>query len=515
MATLINIGGEHKDVLPLIYKETEWVQCIPWVFSDGMWRRTYDPGFVNLVTNSRLINGTDVSVSQGKISGVTPIGWTLGTMTAGSSYSTLSFADEEQVKSVRFISEQSRHYYITRISVEEGNTYTASAMIEQLGVRNGRKVLSVTGETASIEIDVDFDISKNMKLGRNEIQFYARTSGIVQFRIGACVDGQGDGDVTISRPQITKSFMDIPWQPTPIIAPYYGVTLLESYIESKDVLSYGDGEYSFDMTIRIEKDFNRPIMLFGRNESSGFSGLGFDERNMFVYRSGIRDRSAALSKHIPINRLIGLKIIWHKSGNYVSDIRLYLNGELIGRIPTTLYSGNIDCLFGYSGNRTTNLTVQSFNLKLKELHAFNVDEGKGNQLFDRNTDESFRIYGTEFIDFVWIQDMSPPIIITDTFDQVADIGSQVRFYADATFYLNAQWYKNDSILVGATGPELYINSVSSKDYGEYFCVFQNEFGSVKTSIARLKSPSDRSERMATEDGQYILTEDGIIILTEA
>lgn len=515
MATLINIGGQHRDVLPLIYKETDWVQCIPWVFSDGMWRRTYDPGFVNLVTNSRLINGTDVSVSQGKVSGVTPIGWALGSMSVGAGYSASSFTDEEQVKSIRFVSEQSRHYYITRVSVEEGNTYTASAMIEQLGIKNSRKVLAVYEETASIEIDVDFDISKNMKLGRNEIQFYARTSGIVQFRIGAGVDGQGDGDVTISRPQITKSFMDIPWQPTPIIAPYYGVTLLGSFIDTKEILSYSDGEYSFDMTIRVEQDFNRAIMLFGRNESAGFSGVGFDERNMFVYRSGVRDRSAALSKPIPVKRLIGLKVIWHKTGNYVSDIRFYLNGELIGRIPTTLYSGNIDCLFGYLNNRTTNLTIQSFSLKLRELHAFNVDEGEGNKLFDRNTGQDVGIYGTELVDFAWIQDMSPPIILTDTFDQVADLGSQVRFYADATFYLNAQWYKNDSILVGATGPELTIDSVKESDYAEYYCVFQNEFGSVKTSIARLKSPSDRSERMATEDGQYITTEDGIIILTEA
>lgn len=515
MASLIKVEGKHREVLPLIFDGEDWVSSIPWVFADGMWRRTYDPGFVNTIPNSRLINGTDITVSQGKVIGVTPVGWTLGTMSTGSSYSVSNFTEENQVKNIRFVSEQSRHYYITRVQVEAGATYTASAMIEQLGVKNQRKVLQVQGDTASIDIDVDFDITKQMKLGRNSIQFYARTSGTVIFRMGACVDAQGDADVTISRPQITKSFIDMDWQPTPIVAPFYGINMLNSYLFPKEVLQYSDGEYSFDMTIKIEEHQSRPIMLFGRHETSGFSGVAFDNDNLYVYRSGLKDKESKLGKEIPIKRLIGLKVVWKKSGNYISDIRFYLNSELIARITSTLYSGNIDCIFGYQNNRTTNITIQSFSIILGKIYSYNVDEGTGNILKDRTGKELLTIAGQEFSDFVWVKDSSPPIVITDAVDQVADVGAYVRFFADATFYLSAQWYRNEEKITGANSPEFVISSITEADYGSYYCEFQNEYGKVRTSIVRLKSPTDRSLRIITEDNTVLMTENEHILLTEA
>lgn len=514
MASFVYHNGEHRDVLPLINDGTDWQTCIPWVFSNDMWRRTIDPGFVNLITNSRMIHGTDISVSQGKISGFTPVGWTLGTMTTGSSYSASNFTQEEQVKSVRFVSEQSRHYYITRVQVEAGNIYSASAFIEQIGTRNQRKVLAIVGESASIEIDVDFPISKEIKLGQNCIQFYARTSGTVQLRVGAGVDAAGDADVTISRPQITRSFEVIEWQPTPIVAPFYGINMVDSYLTPSKLLTYSDGEYSLDVTLRVENRFSRPVMLFGRNESQGFSGIGFDEHSVYVYRDGYQDRFANLSKPIPTKRLIGLKVIWRKSGNYVSDIRFYLNSELIGRIPSSLYSGNIDSVFGYEQNRSTNLTIQSFNIKLNKLLAYNVDEGQGNIIEDRNNDITMKLFGDEHSNFIWVSDMSPPIIIVDTFDQSATIGEQVRFYADATFYLTAQWYHDDVAIPNANSSELTINSVTENDFGVYYCEFQNEFGKTRTSSARLKDPNDHTLRISTEDGMILTTEDDSILITE-
>lgn len=514
MASLISIQGKHREVLPLINDGTDWVSCIPWVFTEGMWRRTIDPGFVNLVNNSRLIHGTDINVSQGKVSGVTPLSWTLGSMSTGSGYSMSYFTQEEQIKSIRFVAEQSRHYYISRIQVEAGVVYTASAIVEQLGIRNQRKVLSIVGETAVVDIEVDFPTSKMTTLGRNSIQFTARTSGIVQFRIGASVDSMGDADVTISKPQVTSSYSDIEWQPTPIVAPFYGVTLLDSYVYPKELITYSDGEYSIDVTMRVEHNFNGSIMLFGRRENTGFSGIGFDADNLYVYRAGIQDRSAHISKNIPVGRLFGLKMIWKKTGNYVNDIRLYLNGELVSRIASTLYSGNIDSLFGYDNNRTSNLTIQTFSLRLNKLHAYNVDEGSGNMLEDRANNTPLYLRGDEFLDFVWVGDMSPPIIIMNTFDQSASIGDNIRFYADATFYLKAQWFKDDVAIPDADSPEYTIDSVKESDYGMYYCEFQNEFGKVRTSVARLKNPNDHTKRIMTENNLVITTEDGQIIITE-
>lgn len=505
--------GRYKDVLPLIHNGEDWITCIPWIFSKGLWRRLYDPGFVNIITNSRLINGTDVSVTQGKVSGVTPVGWTLSTITAGSSYSISNFTQEEQVKNIRFVSEQSRHFYVTRFQVEAGETYTASANIERINVKNPRKSLQVLGETASIEIDVDFLPTSQMQLGRNSIHFTARTSGIVQFRMGACVDASGDADIIISRPQVTRSFMNMEWQPTPIVPPFYGVNLINSYMSSK-LITYSDGEYNIDATIKLESNRDRPNMLFGRDEQSGFSGIAFDEDKMYLYSSGRREKEVTFSKSIPLKRLVGIKVIWKKSGNYVSDVRFYLNSELIGRIQSTMYSGNIDSLFGYQGNKTTNLTVQSFSMQLDSMYMFNLDEGEGFVIKDRQG-HSLTLYGNEFIDFVWVRDSSVPIIITDATDQSAEIGEYARFFADATFYISAQWFKDGNPIPNATSSEYFIQSVSESDYGTYQCVFQNEYGKESTSLVRLKSTTDKSMRLLTERNDILTTEDGTIILTEA
>lgn len=514
MASLIKTANGFEEAVPNIFKDGAWLPAMAWVFQGGLWRRTFDPGFVNLLNNSRLLNGTDVNVNQGKIVGITPVDWTLGTINAGSSYSYSSFTPLEQVKSYRFVSEQSRHYYISRFQVTAGESYIVSADVLEIAIKNDLKVLGVQGETASIEIDVDFPSSRNMHLGINSISFTARTSGIVQFRMGAGVDNQGDADVTITHPQVSKGLFPIDWQPTPIIAPFYGVRLLDSYLSTREIVSYPDGnEYSFDATMRIENDITKSILLFGRNESSGFSGVGFDKDNLYVYRNGLIDRRAALSKPVAINRLIGLKVIWKKSGNYINDIRFYQNGELISRITTSLYSGNIDCFFGHSFSKTNNVTIQSLSMNLGRVLAFNIDESSGNILWDRNKQIYLTIAGDPLVNFVWVEDKSPPIITTDAKSQIGDIGDTARFFADAVFYTSVQWYKDDTPIDGANSIELRF-VVNSESYGVYYAKFTNEFSSTLTSRVVLRASDDKTKIVSTEELVTFETEDDTLITTE-
>lgn len=513
MGSLIKTDQGFKEALPSIFTEGDWRFAMSWVFSGGVWRRTFDPGFVNLINNSRLINGTDITVIQGKVTGLTPVDWTLGTMSTGNGYSYSSFTPKEQVKSYRFVSEQSRHYFVSRIHVEEGAEYAASVYVDNIAIRNDMKVVSVQGETAAIDIDVDFPTAKNIKLGLNSISFRARTSGTVQLKIGAGVDVRGDADVTISRPQITKSFVTIDWQPTPIIAPFYGIRLLDSYLFPKDVLTTTDGEYHMDVTLRIENDITKPVLMFGRNDASGFSGIGFDKTRLLVYRNGSIDRNMSLSKPIPTDRLVGLKVIWKKKSNYVSDIRFYLNGELIARIADSLYSGNIDCMFGHAQSTSNNITIQSLSINLGRVLAFNIDESQGNVIWDRNKQAYLTIAGDPMINFVWIEDASPPIITVDATNQVAEIGTEARLFADAVFYSSVQWYKDEVALLGKNSVELKIN-VKQEDYGVYHAVFTNEFSSVSTSRVRLKAPNDTSEVLVTENLINITTENENLITTE-
>lgn len=513
MATLVNTPEGFRETLPQIFVYDFWIPANTWVFTDGLWRRTYDPGFVNLINNSRMLNGTDIMVNQGKVKGISPIDWTLGSFPTGNGYSYGSATQEEQVTSYRFVSEQSRHYYVSRIQVQAGSDYVASAYIDEITIKNNLKVLQVVGETASIQLDVDFPASKDIKKGLVSVKFKARTSGLIQFKIGAGVDNYGDADVTISRPQVTRSIDVIEWQPTPIVAPFYGVRLLNSYFSSENVITTTTGEYTFDATLRIDNNITDAVMLFGRNEDAGYSGVGITSTHFCVFRNGVIDKQTVLSKPLPVDQLIGIKVIWKKTGNYINDIRFYLNGELISRIDTTLYSGNINCMFGSEYTRTRNITVQSISTNLGRLYAFNIDEAEGNILWDRNKQIKLIIAGDSMIDFVWIEDSSPPVIITDVTEQSAEVGDQIRFFADAVFYKSVQWYKDDIAIPGATGVELKI-TVTDESYGVYHAVFTNEFAVTDTSRVRLKHPDDLTDTLVTENIITISSERNDILTTE-
>lgn len=512
MTSLINVNG-FKEAVPNIYKDGNWTPAIAWVFQGGLWRRTFDPGFVNLLNNSRLLNGTDISVNQGKVTGITPVDWTLSSIPNGNSYSYSSFTQKEQVKSYRFVSEQSRHYYVARFQVTAGESYIVSADVTEIAIKNDLKALGVEGETAAIEIDVDFPSTRNLVIGTNSIYFTARTSGIVQFKMGAGVDSRGDADITIKQPQVSKGLFPIDWQPTPIIAPFYGVRLINSYLYT-DVISYPDGdEYNFDSTLRIENDLPKSVLLFGRTDSTGFSGVGFNKTEFYVYRNGQIDRRATLSKPVILNRLVGIKVIWKKSGNYINDIRLYQNGELIARIPTSIYSGNMNVFFGHDLSRTNNITIQSLSMSVGRVYAFNVDEATGNVLRDRNKLIALTIAGTSPSYFAWIEDKSAPIITTDVKSQVASIGEEARFFADAIFYSSVQWYKDDLPLANETNTELKF-TVTQESYGIYHAEFRNEFDKTETSRVELRTPEDKTKIVTNEDFVSVDTEKSQLIKTE-
>ncbi|QHJ79046.1 MAG: hypothetical protein [Caudoviricetes sp.] len=515
MASLIKIGAEFKEALPSISHDGEWIPCIPWVFNSGVWKRTYDPGFVNLINNSRLLNGTDITIKNGQIDGTAPVDWTVGTMSTGNSYSYSSATSKDMVRSYRFVSDASRHYYVTRAYVQAGYVYSASAFVEDIKVKNEAKVLQIYEEDAAITITKDFVPSKNMTVGRQEMMFEVRKSGVVQLRIGGGVDMKSDADVTISRPQITRGNFSVDWQPTPIVAPYYGINFINSYLYPP-VLIVQDkqGEFSFDATVRIDS-LTSEFVLFGRTDNNQFTGLSLGLNHLYVYRDDVIDKRVELIKPIVRDNLVGIKVIWRKTGNYLSDIRLYQNGELLGRIPTTLYSGNIDSFIGSPNRKTGGVTLQAFSMKTSKLYGFNVDEGKGNVIRDRNNQVKLTIDGTENNDFMWVSKMGSPVITVDAVSQSGRVGEEVRFFADATMWTSVQWFKDNKAIPGATSIEYVIKSIKESDFGLYWCVFSNEYASVSTSRVRLKLPDDNRIILCTEDNKLLTLEDGkTLLLTE-
>ncbi|MBO4714815.1 MAG: immunoglobulin domain-containing protein [Verrucomicrobia bacterium] len=92
--------------------------------------------------------------------------------------------------------------------------------------------------------------------------------------------------------------------------------------------------------------------------------------------------------------------------------------------------------------------------------------------------------------FKWEEDTplaTPPTITSQPKSQTVNVGDSVTFSVTATGTepLSYQWYKNSSMISGATSSSYTISSVNTSDAGSYFVVVSNSAGSVTSSVATL------------------------------
>jgi hypothetical protein len=81
-----------------------------------------------------------------------------------------------------------------------------------------------------------------------------------------------------------------------------------------------------------------------------------------------------------------------------------------------------------------------------------------------------------------------PTIVTQPVSKSSKIGSSVTFdiLADGTSPLEYQWRKDGIVINGATSNFYTINSVQNIDFGDYYCIVSNAYGSVGSVNANLK-----------------------------
>ncbi|HRE81256.1 MAG TPA: immunoglobulin domain-containing protein, partial [Opitutaceae bacterium] len=87
-----------------------------------------------------------------------------------------------------------------------------------------------------------------------------------------------------------------------------------------------------------------------------------------------------------------------------------------------------------------------------------------------------------------------PLVLTLT-STTAMIGSPARFYTSYGWSSSHrfQWYRNGKPIAGATSSDLYLEKVTEEDFGEYFVVVSNEYGSTASRTAFLSQQiSDRA-----------------------
>jgi len=111
---------------------------------------------------------------------------------------------------------------------------------------------------------------------------------------------------------------------------------------------------------------------------------------------------------------------------------------------------------------------------------------RGNQLPDLESPEDDELNAMWVTPFSLIDDMSPPIIVSDPLPQVACLGDSVSFVANAAGgrSLVYRWYK-DAQPTEVYGRQLIIASVTSNDFGTYHCEVSNCFGLAQTTVAAL------------------------------
>src|SRR5215831_793975 len=82
---------------------------------------------------------------------------------------------------------------------------------------------------------------------------------------------------------------------------------------------------------------------------------------------------------------------------------------------------------------------------------------------------------------------SAPSIVSQPSDQTSATGRMISFSVKATgtVPLLYQWYFNGSVIPRATNDSTVIPNIGSADFGSYYAIVANSFGTVTSSVVHL------------------------------
>ncbi len=168
-----------------------------------------------------------------------------------------------------------------------------------------------------------------------------------------------------------------------------------------------------------------------------------------------------------------------------STLTLYINGEPIGTANGTLNSAaGTGYYFNIGGGGIFNATGDAFRGEIDEIAFFNYEmtAEKINEFYSKG------IYGAGQVPIINTQPESASLY------ENPDISWTLRASAGGTPPLLYQWYKDGEAIEGATNTT-YTASGSAENFGSYYMVVENNFGSAQTQTAIV------SERVAAK-GSY-------------
>ncbi len=121
----------------------------------------------------------------------------------------------------------------------------------------------------------------------------------------------------------------------------------------------------------------------------------------------------------------------------------------------------------------------------------------------------------------------PPVISSFSHNAVASVGGIAAFSvtASGSEVLGYQWFFNSKAVAGATGDSLPISYVDASNFGAYYAVVTNAFGSATSAVARLDLDADHDGladswemnyfgSLTNQTGAFDRDHDGIDNITE-
>lgn len=504
-----------------------WRDAVAWVFSGGTWRRTYDPVDENLVTNSRMLNGSDYfTYIDGTVIGTPPPGWSAfsnAPSAGGNAYATYANSDLEYSRSYTFKAAQSRMFFQARIYVRQGETYNASAMIKRINLQVGRKSLDIYADgvpadrqSEYVQIITPFPTVPELVANtRAQCVFKALKDCLVQFNIGVGVDYNDSGDIQIQAPQVTKSSALLSYQATPRTVTYNAVLLDNSWMQFDHTLNLDQGTHHVESSVVMADDASDITMLLSRSDDLKTTGIGYSKskHSMFVMSDGVIVAESEVVGSLPSNIVFGFGLWFDVSGGYVSNIRFHVNGKLVSRIKQVQpIVGSFDSIFGSKFYKTKGVTVEQFALYFNQTnYLFNLEEGSGNisreSVLGRLEPWFVTMAGIDDTDFRWIGKLLPQIITQPDPTYIGTMGANLNIPTTAAEWDKVQWRTQYGPIEGATDPVLVVVIGRTYDYGlTYHAEYSNRFGTVQTNTTRIVSST--TNLMATQSGRLMGTEEG-------
>ncbi|ADQ53104.1 conserved hypothetical protein [Aeromonas phage 65] len=496
MATKIYKEGVAHDATPNIF-HNNWHRSVPWVFSKGAWHRAYDIGEENLLSNSRMLNGSDIYMyaNNTKIGHVPPC-YTIynNSFNTGNNAFAMYFnQDNENTRGYTFRAIDSRIFFQTRLSLKKDKVYTASVM-----VRNNDETLVHSGVLADIYMDNGEDSSDYLTFTkkfddhplvnntRTSIYstFTAKQDCVIQFNFGIGVRYNTNGNFSFDSPQVTTTNKVIDYHPTPQTITNESIIFNRAAgFVANQPLMVANRSHKISGGL-ILSDSADELTIASKDVGNVSTGIGIDLiKNEFWVKTpdGIYHRSK-LKYNIPRSISIGISVWFDVNNGFANNIRLYVNGEVYARItePYLSLDNGLNTVFGKNGS---GIRIEQFEIFLDDVsYLFNISNNGDNKLTSTNGKLELDIEG----DVTWWSTVAPKITLQPNMVYIANIGDTVVIDVDAERYDSVEWHDSRGNIV-RNQKQLSIGITAETDLSIfYFASFINPYGTVSTRTTRIQ-----------------------------